>query len=560
MAFDGMLTHSIVNELKDHLTGGKINKIYEPNKNEIILDIYNKEKFLLDICIEASKYRINLTKHTKANPKVAPNFCMVLRKYLTSSKILNITTYNLDRIVIIELENFNELNDKVIYKLVIELMGKHSNIILINNSNIIIDAIRRISSENALRTILPANPYIYPTSSKNNLLEVNINQFLDLINSKSNENLLDIIPSLFTGISKQCISYALITLGIPETNFTNEDLIKLFNYCNDILSFKNVSCANFEFNNKQDFTVCIDSSNHTSINSFIDDFYFNKETTEIFKNYRNNILKVILSLLNKYNKKLLNIQNKLDECKDMDTYKLYGELITANLYKINNNFNVSNIELENYYDNNNPINIKLDSKYSPAINAKNFFKKYNKLKNTLSIVSLQKNEILSEIEYLQSIVYSLENSSTIEDIDEIYQEISDTVLKNAKSKSNKKINKDLDIKETIIDNYKVYIGKNNRQNDYITFKLSDKNDLWFHVQNFHGSHVLLKTNGISISDDNPIIKKCAKLAALNSKASNENKVAVDYTLIKNIKKPNGAKPGFVIFNKHNTIIVNPSEI
>lgn len=559
MAFDGILTHSIVNELKSFLIGGKINKIYEPNKNEIILDIYNKEKLLLDICIEASNYRINLTKHTKANPKTAPNFCMVLRKYLTSSRILSISTYNLDRIVIMELENFNELNDKVVYKLVIELMGKHSNIILINNNDIIIDSIRRISSENALRTILPANPYIYPVSEKNNLLETNINQFIDLINSKSNVNLIDIIPSLFTGVSRQYVTFTLNNLNISASNFTNEDLIRFFNYSNSILNSYNNTCTSFEFNNKQDFTVCLNKNNNISVNSFIDDFYFNKENTEIFKNYRNNILKLILSSLNKYNKKLLNIQNKLNECKDMDTYKLYGELITANLYKINNNFNISNIELENYYDNNNLINIKLDNKYSPAINAKNFFKKYNKLKNTLAIVSLQKNEILDEIQYLQSIVFSLENCSNIQEVDEIYQEISDTILRNNKNNNNKKANKTLEIKEIIIDGYKIFIGKNNRQNDYITFKLSDRNDLWFHVQGFHGSHVLLKTNNALINDDNPIIAKCAKLAALNSKSSNENKVAVDYTLIKNIKKPNGAKPGFVVFNKYNTIIVNPAE-
>ena len=559
MAFDGILTHSIVNELKSFLIGGKINKIYEPNKNEIILDIYNKEKLLLDICIEASNYRINLTKHTKDNPKTAPNFCMVLRKYLTSSRILSISTYNLDRIVIMELENFNELNDKVVYKLVIELMGKHSNIILINNNDIIIDSIRRISSENALRTILPANPYIYPVSEKNNLLETNINQFIDLINSKSNVNLIDIIPSLFTGVSRQYVTFTLNNLNISASNFTNEDLIRFFNYSNSILNSYNNTCTSFEFNNKQDFTVCLNKNNNISVNSFIDDFYFNKENTETFKNYRNNILKLILSSLNKYNKKLLNIQNKLNECKDMDTYKLYGELITANLYKINNNFNISNIELENYYDNNNLINIKLDNKYTPAINAKNFFKKYNKLKNTLAIVSLQKNEILDEIQYLQSIVFSLENCSNIQQVDEIYQEISDTILKNNKNNKNKKTNKTLEIKEIIIDGYKIFIGKNNRQNDYITFKLSDRNDLWFHVQGFHGSHVLLKTNNALINDDNPIIAKCAKLAALNSKSSNENKVAVDYTLIKNIKKPNGAKPGFVVFNKYNTIIVNPAE-
>ena len=554
MAFDGIVTKRVVSELNSLIVGGKINKIYQPSKNELILDIYNNKKFTLNICIDSSNYRINLTNHLKENPKQAPNFCMLLRKYITSSKIISISTYGLDRIVILTLENHNELNDLVEFKLIIELMGKHSNVILLNDKNVIIDSLRHIASEQALRTILPANPYIFPTSDKLNLLEVSKNEFVNKINLKDEKNLINTCINLFTGISKSFMVYTLEKLKIDNFKFNLDDLEKLYKYLQDIILVNNISCIEFETNNKKDFTVAT-STTPLSVNSFIDEFYFNKENNESFVNYRNNVLKLILSILTKYNKKLLNIQEKLLECKDMDKFKLYGELITSNLYKINNNINIDSIDLENYYDNNNLITIPLDKKISPSANAKKFFKKYNKLKNTLEIVTMQQTQMKNEISYLESIIYSLENSETIEEVYQIHEEIEENILgKSNNLKTKKSKNNNLELLSMTIDGFGVYIGKNNKQNDYITFKLSDKNDIWFHVQDFHGSHVLLKTNSKEIDDTNPIIIKCAKLAALHSKANNENKVAVDYTLIKNIKKPKGSKPGFVVFNTYKTII------
>ena len=558
MAFDGICCKSIVSELNNLIVGGKINKIYEPNKNEIVLDIYNNKKFMLNICIDSSNCRINLTNHLKQNPKQAPNFCMLLRKYITSSKIISIDTYGLDRIVILTLENYNELNDLVNFKLIIELMGKHSNIILVNEKDIIIDSLRHIASEQALRTTLPANPYIFPSSDKLNLLELSKDTFIKEITKEQSNDLTNICPNLLTGISKSFMTLTLNKLKINDSNFDTNDLETLYEYIQNIILNKNISCEEFELNGKKDFTIT--SSNYTSttsVNSFIDEFYYNKENNETFISYRNNVLKLILSLLNKSNKKLINIQEKLLECKEMDKYKLYGELITSNLYKINNNINIDSIELENYYDNNNLIVIPLDKTISPSLNAKKFFKKYNKLKTTLDIVSKQQLQVKNEISYLESIVYALENSNNIEDVYQIHDEIEENLLgKFNNKKESKTKNNTLNLTSINIDGFSVYIGKNNKQNDYITFKLSDKNDLWFHVQGFHGSHVLLKTNGKEINENNPIILKCAKLAALHSKANNENKVSVDYTLIKNIKKPKGSKPGFVVFTNYKTIIVS----
>lgn len=235
MAFDGIVTYSIVSELNKLIIGGKINKIYEPNKNELVLDIYNGKKYLLNICIDSSNCRIHLTNHLKENPKQAPNFCMLLRKYLTSSKIKNIETYNLDRLVIITLESYNELNDLVEFKLIIELMGKHSNIILVNDKNIIVDSLRHISSNQATRIILPANPYIFPISDKINLLEISLEEFVVKINEEKINNLVNICSKLFTGVSKSFMIYTLEKLDINSDVFTENDLHKLYNYIQNIL-------------------------------------------------------------------------------------------------------------------------------------------------------------------------------------------------------------------------------------------------------------------------------------------------------------------------------------
>ena len=272
--------------------------------------------------------------------------------------------------------------------------------------------------------------------------------------------------------------------------------------------------------------------------------------------------------LKKYTKRLSNINQKLEECNKMDTYKLYGELITANLYKINNNINVDSIELENYYDNNNLIKIPLDKTISVSYNAKKYFKKYNKLKNALQIVNLQKKDTSGQIDYLESIIYELENAKTIEDINLIYEEISENILfkntlSNSKTSSKKNTTKKKNKEESFsplvytIDDYTVYVGKNNKQNDYLTLKFAHKNDLWFHTKDVHGSHVVLRTNGNEIEQD--LINKCASLAAFYSKASSSSNVAVDYTFVRYVTKPSSAKPGMVIYANYSTVNVHPND-
>lgn len=582
MAFDGIVTKAITSELSQ-LAGARIDKVFEPNKNTIVLGMYqNGINYALNICIDSQYCRINLTTYQKSNPQVAPNFCMLLRKNLIGLKLKNIITFDLERLIILEFEGFDDLDDIISKKLVIELMGKHSNIILLDDSNIIIDSLRHIKEiDENFRDILPHTKYSFPTSDKLSFLE--LKDFEDfkqhLIASSKDSILVDELPSkianTFNGISKNFINAIIKKLNIID--ITDDSLKKIFDYTNKIIS--NIGTDNLSFETiknadgivKDYFLVSENISNQPfKLNFFIDDFYFNKETNEQFKNYRNTLLKLILDTLKKYKKRLYNIDEKLKECEDMDKYRLYGELITSNLYRIPNK-NVDKVELENYYDNNAKITINLDKRFLPSINAKRFFKKYSKLKNALIIVSEQKADTLKELDYIESVVYELESCSTIEEVAAIYEEISENDIFKEKtssklSKKNSKVKKSkLTKNKTVsfnpikytIDGYTVFVGRNNKENDYLTLKFANKNDIWFHTKDFHGSHTILKIDNSLPYPSNDILVKVAELAAKHSKACNSSNVPVDYCEVKFVKKPSGSKPGMVIYTNNKTINVTP---
>ena len=586
MAFDGIVTKSITKELKN-IIGYKIDKVYEPDKNTVTLGLYGKSSnLMLLICISSNNCRISLTSHPQKNPSTAPNFCMLLRKYLIGLKIKNIYTIDLERMVFIDLENNVKPNKPICRKLIIELMGKHSNIILTDSNNIIIDSMRHTSTlENSNRDIYPTARYIFPESTKYSFLELNtFDDFYNAIepklieyiaeNSLNIENLnvsnfmIDkMISNTFNGISLSFVQNILSKLNINEISKNNFELI--YNKINEILSSSFLDI--FLVENQKDYylyTSNIENESQFNLNYKIDDFYFEKETSELFKNYRNSILHLILATLKKYEKRLENIDNKLSECNNMDTFRLYGELITSNLYRIPNR-NVNSIEVENYYDNNSPITIPLDRKYLPLYNAKRYFKKYNKLKNALAIVNVQKDETIRDIDYIESVIYELDNAKSIDDLGAIYDEISENglfsdklkVKSSSKKASNKKAKPMTKNKLTsfnplkyVIDGYTVLVGRNNKENDYLTCKFANKNDIWFHTKDIHGSHVILKTTPNEIVPDD-VLFEVAKLAAKHSKAKNSSHVPVDFCKVSFVKKPSGSKPGYVIYSNNKTLYV-----
>lgn len=566
MAFDGIVTQAITHELKNDLIGGKIDKIHQPDKNTILLGIYsNSIHYALNICIDAHNCRINLTTNSKENPLVAPNFCMLLRKHLIGGKISTIEMYGLERLVKINIETINEFNEIEIKSLIIELMGKHSNIILINDKNIIIDSLRHIfATDTIYRDILPSRTYSLPTSEKLDYTKISdiYSIFQDNLNL-SVEKFSKLFVNTFNGFSLLFVKSALEKCNITTIN--KENLLKLQKYINNILTFpNNLYFTEVYKNNKlSDFNLSLGNNVTVEkfyLNKFIDNFYFSRETEETFNNCKNNALKLVTDSQKKLLNRLNSINNKLKDCEERDKYRLYGELITSNLYKLTNT-HTDYIELENYYDNNNLIKIPLDKKYSPSINAKHYFKKYNKLKNALQIVSVQKFETENELNYIDSIIFEIELASSTKELQEILDEISENLIKknvsqkkkNTKNSKKKKQEKQYSPLHFNIDNFDVYVGKNNKENDWLTFTFANKNDIWLHTKDIQGSHVILKNSGQNVSDDTLV--KCAKLAVEHSKAKFSSNVPVDYCKVQYVKKPNGAKPGMVIFTNNKTISV-----
>lgn len=586
MAFDGIVTKAVVSELNTCLINGKINKIFEPNKNEILLGVYSSGKnYCLNISIDSVNYRINLTTNSKPNPQNVLNFCMVLRKHLTGGTIKRIYSNGLERIVFIDVDVYNELNDLITKTLVVELMGKHSNVILLNSEHTVIDSLRHLNKfDNSNRDIFPGSKYLNIESDKKDFLAVKtFDEFYRDVSIDS-ENLPSTLSKVYNGFGKKNISYLLETLNIPTAVSTN-NLKEVYSYLKDLFTNMPDNVVLKEYPSvKKDYFAYKSTNDGLSVNFYLDDFYTSKEQSEQFKQYRDTVLKLVLNHVGKIKERISTIDSKIADCTNAEKYRLYGELITSNLYRIPD-YPQSEVTLENYYDNNNLINIPLDEKFSPSKNAKNFFKKYRKLQNTIVIVEKQKELAEVELSYLESIVYELEEVSTIEDIDNIYSEICDNLIfgKNANTVNNHVYNShdkitnpqnSKSVKQSSssnmpekrdIDGYTVYIGKNNKQNDYLTCRLAQNSDIWFHTKDIHGSHVVLKTDSNSQSIDksnmvpDAVLYKCASIAAYYSKARMSQNVPVDYTLIKYVKKPNGAKPGMVIYTNNKTIYANPQK-
>ena len=619
MAFDGITLNAVVNELQI-LEGAKVNSINQPDKNSIVISVYNGNNFAINIDTSANNYRIHLTTHSRKNPLNALNFCMCLRKQLNRAKIDSIYMKDLERICYIKFSTYNEMNDLVNKTLIIELMGKYSNIILVNENFKIIDALKKFDNFDVLnhsenfdslkkeksndglieksRGIMPGREYIEPVDEKYNFKKTSENEFVEIIEKSSYKTLESAIPNLFTGISKLFVQNIINTLELTNT-ISRKSLKNIYEYINEIIDCSNSSnlkliinknnysvgieerennknsATEFEERENNDLTInkdnysCEEDENIFKINFELDDFYNNKIEKELFTNYRNGLLKILENTLDKLTKKLYNINEKVELCKKKDDYKIYGELLLANIYRLKNvnttqNENTLEVQVENYYDNNKKINIPINHKISISKNAENYFKKYDKMKRTLDVVNKQKEQTNKELNYLSTIIDELDTCTTISDINEVYEEISENILFNEVSNHKKyksgKVKKEdtqmlLNYLKFKVDDYDVLVGKNNKQNDYITLHVANDTDYWFHTKDIHGSHLILRCNGVTPKLET--IKKCAEIAAYHSKAKFSSHVPVDYTQIKNVKKPKGAVPGYVIYKNNKTIYVTP---
>jgi predicted ribosome quality control (RQC) complex YloA/Tae2 family protein len=570
MALDGIFLFSLVEELKNVIIGGKIDKINQPEKDEIILNI-RKGRINHKLLISSSSTypRIHLTKLNKPNPMKAPMFCMVLRKYLTNAKILDISQIDSDRIVIIRFESTDELGFNSVYFLITEIMGRHSNITLVRErDNMVMDSIKHITSDiNTYRSIFPGVKYIYPPkSNKLNPFNFTYNDVYAYIKDNNINFNKYMFSSLFTGISKTLsteICFNLTLNNIPlEASFLNKILDYTKIIINKILTkdFKYTLYKSSERNFIDFYCIELSSLNeyikvsYSSPSNLIEDFYFTKDKLDRLKSKSSDLQKVIINNINRCTKKSKILNNTLKQCKDKENYRLFGELLTANIYALKKG--MKEIEVDNYYSENyDKVKIYLDENKTPSENIQSYYKKYNKLKKSEESAYEQLKQNDDELEYLQSVLTNIQNVDNYAEIEEIKKELIETgyiKFKKSYKSSKTKMSKPMHFVST--DGFHIYVGKNNIQNDYLTLKFAHKNDIWLHTKNIPGSHVIIKS--VDTIPENTL-KEAANLAAYYSKSQNSSNVPVDYTQVRNVKKPSGAKPGMVIYYTNQTIYVTP---
>lgn len=561
LAFDGIITKAMVYELNKCILNFNIEKINVPSKNELLITFHgNKQRHKLLISINPSNARIQLTNLQKENPVKALQFCMVLRKHLQGAKLISISQYGCDRIVKFAFEALNDFGDLVTETLIVELMGKHSNIILVNNNNKIIDSIKYVdASISSIREVLPAREYLYPENQfKTNFDGISLDEFNAniamsyMVPSTTERPFYIQLSNTFEGFSRPFSKLICDKLNI-ENDLDKEKITSLYLELTKLfysISQNLVVLKRYENDYHIDMNNYTVSDSSTSISDFLDNFYFEKESYEKINNYKLQLERELVTIKSKYEKNLSRVIDILAQKDSMEKFKQYGELISSNIYRMQ--IGMKEITLENFYDNNNEITIPLNESYSPSRNAQNYFKKYNKLKNSISYASSQKDEYEENINYLENVLFLLSESSTIEEINEIKEElVKEKYIKEIRTNEKKKAFEKSSPHKYEINGITVLVGKNNIQNDRLTLKESKKTYTWLHTKNIHGSHVVIQSDVVT----DEVLLYAAKLAVKHSQAKDSSKVEVDYTLVKNVHKPSGSKPGMVIYTDYKTIVV-----
>lgn len=579
MSLDGIVTRNIVYELNKEIVNGRIDKIYQDNDFQLLINIRasgNKKR--LFISASANQPRIFLREDKEFdNPVNPPPFCMLLRKHLEGGKILDVRQYKMDRIISIDISSKDELGMDKSKSLIIELMGKYSNIILIDNEdNKIIDAIKRINfSLSSVREILPGKIY-NPKDISLGLDPTGDYSLIDLVAVSKKENgsinIKKFLMNTFTGISPQLCNElefkteidfdrSIISLSSEETYKIDEifrEIFKIVNLNNFTPLIVTQNGRNKDFYSLDiEFLDKYQKHYYDTISEVLEKYYYKKNIMDAISSKSINIRKIINKEIKKTKRKIAKQSNELNEALNRDKYKIYADLISSNFYQINKG--MEEIELENFYDEMKPVIVPLDEKLDAPQNAAKYYKKYSKLKSAAAFLEKQISEGKSEIDYLESVLLNLELADNLNDIEEIRDELIKygyIKKRNRKSNQKNKLKKNDILKFETDDGFTIYVGKNNKQNDEITFKIANKRDLWFHVKEAPGSHVILKDNGKDFTENS--LLTAASLAAKYSSLSKSNNIPVDYTFRVNVKRHPANKLGLVNYVNYKTINVNKS--
>ena len=582
MPFDGLVINSLVSELREQLINKKIEKIYQPEDDEIIIKFRNLDKRnKLMMSVDSSLPHISLTSLQKNNPLNPPMFCMLLRKHLHGGKVVDVYQVEFERILVLSIESYDELGNVNIKELIVEIMGKHSNIILIDkDTKVVIDSIKRIpSSISRQRQILPGLQYRQPPSQdKINIFSIDYDTFRNQMNKASeNTQVYKAIYRLFQGISpviaKEICLNSTVDIDTPISHISEATYRSFWsNFSNILMKIcNNRYSPNIVVDSKNNRTIDFSSvkldiyeSEHfsqtyfDSISNTINKFYSEKDKYNRIKQKSTDIIKIINTRLERLFKKLQKQKEELITAQGAEKYKLFGELILSNMYQISKG--MKEIEVQNYYDPDmSTMIIPLDTRLDPSENSQRYYKKYNKYKSAQDKISKQIRDTDEEIKYLQNVLTNIENTDDINNINEIKQELIEQkyIKKRKSTKQKEKAVKFQPYKYCTENGFVILAGKNNKQNDYLTLKFASKKDIWLHTKEIPGSHVIIKTEGKEVPHD--VIMTGALIAAYHSKGRNSSNVPIDYTDVKFVKKPSGAKPGMVIYENFKTVYVTPYE-
>lgn len=588
MSLDGIAMRALAQDLKAQLAGGRIDKIAQPSATTMTMGVRAAGKnHKCFATINPQSARVSLTRQTFESPQTPPQFCMVLRKHIQGATIEDIHQIDWERMIAFDLRGRNEIGEETTFTLLFELMGKNSNIMLIDNHGTILDAIRRVGmGTNNYRQFQPGIPYQMPPAQHkialNDLDEARLTAAM--LEQGLAKTAAKALLASVAGLGPQTVTELLVRANIaPDTRveyFGDIDYSRLWQQCawlremsdkanwqptlvyrgQEIFAFAPFTLTQFDGFHQE---------TRSSMTTMLEDYYEIKERQELFQQKRTSLERIVRHEKDRCEKKLALQLEKVDELEHADQWRIKGELITANLYRIKQG---PVAEVENFYKDGAPLErIEMNPSKTPNENAQTFFKKYNKAKVSAEKAAVQAEKTSEELEYLRTIEDSLEQAQTTDDLVDVRLELEEAgyAKRHAQSRSKKAVHKPQPT-HLFIDGYELYIGKNNHQNDYVTQKIGRNADLWLHTKDIHGAHVIIKaphnyrvtgseagTNQDGFTPE--IIEKAAELAAWFSKARYSAKVPVDVTLRKNVHKPSGAKPGMVIYTDQETYFVTPDE-
>ena len=577
MAFDGVVAKCVVDELNGMIAGGRVEKIFQPEADEVIFNIRVKnETFKLLMSASPNYPRMHITGSSKENPSVPPAFCMLLRKHLSGAKISRIEFNDFERIISVVFESVDEIGEINEKKLIIEIMARYSNIILVGSEGRIIDSIKRVGTAvSSVREVMPGKNYTFPPpQNKTSPVSLDVDRLIAQASDSGTMSIEKYLLNNIKGFSpllcreicfRAGIDPDVRASGVPEAEARRLKYV-ILELMSIINSGEYTPCIAFDhehMENPVDFH-CIELTQFPfikklpSISMVLDMFYASRDASERLKQKKSDLLRLLTSAIQKCEKKISIHREKLREVSDKETLRLCGELLTANIHSIPKN--ARSVSLLNYYSQDNEyIEIPLDENLSPLENAQMYFRRYSKAKSAFANAEKQLEESLKEYEYLEGVLHYLENCTTIQEIDEIRQELAEQGLITVKRRpgGKKEVKSSAPLYFVSSEGFDILVGKNNRQNEFLTTKYAAANHIWLHARNIPGSHVIIKGRWEEVPDTT--LLEAAILASYHSKARFSSNVPVDYTQVKNVRKPPGAKPGMVIYDNYRTIIVTPDE-